>query len=199
MTRIFITIIIVLIEPFLKLFSKFFLLAFNLNGNASSEIIRGKFYGWYWRCNDLRIGENTTFIYPQNIRIGNRVSVYNDVEIIAYKNSEIVIGDDTHISKGSIISGIGGVIIGKKCAISSGVRIYTISNDFKKKELPIIEQRKILPVAIENNVLIGANVVILPGVIIGQNSVVGAGSVVSKDIAPNVVAGGQPAKFLKNR
>lgn len=53
------------------------------------------------------------------------------------------------------------------------------------------------PCIIEDNVLIGANAVILEGVRIGENSVVGAGSVVTKDVPPNSVVIGSPAKVVK--
>ena len=39
---------------------------------------------------------------------------------------------------------------------------------------------------------------ILPGVTIGENAVVAAGAVVTKDVAPNTIVGGNPAKFIKN-
>lgn len=45
---------------------------------------------------------------------------------------------------------------------------------------------------------IGANSTILPGVTIGENSLVGAGSVVTKDVPPNVVVAGSPAKIIKS-
>lgn len=53
------------------------------------------------------------------------------------------------------------------------------------------------PCIIEDNVLIGANAVILEGVRIGENSVVGAGSVVTKNVPPNTVVFGSPAKVVK--
>lgn len=53
------------------------------------------------------------------------------------------------------------------------------------------------PVKIGNDVWIGGRAVILPGVTIGDNSVIGAGSLVSRDIPANVVAVGNPCKFLK--
>ena len=40
--------------------------------------------------------------------------------------------------------------------------------------------------------------IILPGVTIGENAVVAAGAVVTKDVAPNAIVGGNPAKFIKN-
>ena len=55
------------------------------------------------------------------------------------------------------------------------------------------------PVVIGNNVWIGDRVIILPGVHIGNGTIIGAGSVVTRDIPPNSVAAGNPAKVLKNR
>jgi acetyltransferase-like isoleucine patch superfamily enzyme len=40
--------------------------------------------------------------------------------------------------------------------------------------------------------------IILPGVTIGENAVVAAGAVVTKDVAPNMIVGGNPAKFIKS-
>lgn len=52
---------------------------------------------------------------------------------------------------------------------------------------------------IEDNVFIGANAVILEGVRVGKNSIVGAGSIVTKDVPPNVIVYGVPARIIKNR
>ena len=53
------------------------------------------------------------------------------------------------------------------------------------------------PVTIEDDVWIGAGVIILPGVTIGKNSIIGAGSVVTKDIPANVLALGTPCKVIR--
>lgn len=55
---------------------------------------------------------------------------------------------------------------------------------------------KIAKTTIGNNVFIGAGSIILPGVTIGDNVIVGAGSVVTKDVEPNMVVAGNPAKSI---
>lgn len=52
-------------------------------------------------------------------------------------------------------------------------------------------------VILGKNVWIGSNATILSGVTIGDNAVVAAGAVVTKDVAPNTVVGGVPAKLMK--
>jgi maltose O-acetyltransferase len=51
---------------------------------------------------------------------------------------------------------------------------------------------------IEANVWLGGGVIVLPGVTIGENTVVGAGSIVTRDLPPNVVAAGNPARVVRS-
>ena len=53
------------------------------------------------------------------------------------------------------------------------------------------------PIVIEDNVWLGANVVVMPGVTIGKHSVVAAGSVVTNDVPPDTIVAGVPAKVVK--
>jgi Acetyltransferase (isoleucine patch superfamily) len=53
------------------------------------------------------------------------------------------------------------------------------------------------PIVLEDDVWIGSGSIILKGITIGEGSVVAAGSVVTKDVSPNVIVGGNPARVLK--
>ena len=54
------------------------------------------------------------------------------------------------------------------------------------------------PIHIGDKAWLGSNVTVLPGVTIGEGAIVAAGAVVTKDVAPNTIVGGIPAKFIKN-
>lgn len=63
----------------------------------------------------------------------------------------------------------------------------------------VVEPASAEPVRIGQNVLVGANAVILEGVQVGDNAVVAAGAVVTKDVPANTVVAGVPAKVVKKR
>jgi acetyltransferase-like isoleucine patch superfamily enzyme len=63
----------------------------------------------------------------------------------------------------------------------------------------VIEPPSATPVIIEDDVVIGANAVVLEGVRVGKGAVVGAGAVVTKDVPPGVVVVGNPAKIIKEK
>jgi len=147
-----------------------------------------------------RIGFGCVIYYPEKIEVGNNVTIGNYVTL--YNESDgvgIRIGDNTHMADFTLISGVGGIEIGNDVAISSGVKIYSHSNDYKDKTKLIRKQVRKGKVIIGNNVLIGANAVILPGVKIGDNTVIGAGAVVTKNVPKNTIVIGVPAKPVKNR
>jgi acetyltransferase-like isoleucine patch superfamily enzyme len=79
--------------------------------------------------------------------------------------------------------------------------IQILNHSFLFTNLPLTNQENekdgFFPVIIKKGARIGINSVILPGVTIGENSVVGACSVVTKDIPPNCVAVGVPAKPVR--
>ncbi len=73
-------------------------------------------------------------------------------------------------------------------------RVTLLAHDASSKK--IIQKTKFGKIIIHNNVFVGANVTILPNVEIGENVIIGAGAVVTKDIEPNKIVAGNPAKVI---
>ena len=84
--------------------------------------------------------------------------------------------------------------IGDHCTVTSGVRFVTHDGAcwVCRDELPNLQDFG--PIRLHDNCFIGVNAVILPHVRIGPNSIVAAGAVVAKDVPPNTVVGGIPAR-----
>ena len=101
-----------------------------------------------------------------------------------YANSNLTLVDDGHI------------YVGDKVMFGPNVTIATANHPIE----PTLRAKGLQynkDVHIEENVWIGAGVIVIPGVHIGKNSVIGAGSVVTKDIPENVVAVGNPCRILR--
>jgi maltose O-acetyltransferase len=124
---------------------------------------------------------------------------FNGEDILLYGDGEIHCAEDSYIGSLSTVQAYKGqkVIIGKGCSISHNVRIYsqTLDADQDFSRFPLIEKKG--DVIIEDYVWIGANVFINPKVTIGKNSIIGANSVVTKDVPPNAIVGGVPAKLVR--
>ena len=123
--------------------------------------------------------EPGAFIRDQ-VEIGNNCIIMMGAVI----NIGAAIGDGTMIDMGAILGGR--ATVGTNCHIGAGAVLAGV-----------IEPPSATPVIVEDDVLIGANAVVLEGVRIGKGSVVAAGAVVTKDVAPYTVVAGTPAKFIK--
>lgn len=111
----------------------------------------------------------------------------------------VEIGDYSGVGYRSFVQG--NVKIGSHVMMGPEVLIYTQNHNFSRVDIPMDEQgfSNEKQVIIEDDVWIGARVIILPGVKIGRGSVIGAGSVVSKSIPEYSVAVGNPCKVVKKR
>lgn len=163
---------------------------------------RGFLWSRVFRSNRLSLGRNVEFAGRENIRLGNGVTFFGNTYLNANgARGFIEIGDYTHIDQYGVLYGLGGIKIGSKCAIASGVVIYSQSNQYESDpETDIIDQPVVYAtVTIGDDVWIGARAVILPGISIGDHAIIGAGAVVNKDVAPWSIVGGVPAKVIGNR
>jgi maltose O-acetyltransferase len=84
------------------------------------------------------------------------------------------------------------ISIGDNCVICPNVRL--IAHDASTKM--ILGYTKIGLITIKENCFIGDSTIVLPNVTIGPNSIIGSGSVVTKDVPPDSVAAGNPAKVM---
>lgn len=96
------------------------------------------------------------------------------------------IGPQTMIDMGVVLGGRAEV--GARCHVGAGAVLAGV-----------VEPPSAQPVVVEDDVLIGANAVVLEGVRIGAGAIVAAGSVVTKDVPPGVVVAGVPAKIIKEK
>ena len=88
----------------------------------------------------------------------------------------------------------GGITIGDGSLIGHNVVLATLNH----YEDPRRRQETIpAPIVIGKNVWIGANATVTPGVTIGDNAIVAAGAVVTRDVPPDTVVGGVPARILR--
>lgn len=94
------------------------------------------------------------------------------------------VGTGTMIDMNAVLGG--GAIVGDYCHIGAGAVLAGM-----------VEPAGNTPVTVGDRVLVGANAVILEGIQIGNDAVVAAGAVVTQNVAPNMVVGGCPARFLK--
>ena len=113
--------------------------------------------------------------------------------------SAVELGDNSGIGVRAQINGK--AIIGKNVMMGPDVCIHARNHAFDRVDIPMNLQgfTPERPVVIEDDVWIGARVIILPGVHIGTGSVIGAGAVVTKDVPDYAVVGGNPAHILKMR
>jgi acetyltransferase-like isoleucine patch superfamily enzyme len=160
---------------------------------------------------DFPIIRSGTIIYTGNV-IGNNFQTGDNARM-REKNQ---IGNNVSIGSGSIIE--------RECEIMDNVKIhsgcfipeYTLIKDNAwigpgvimtnvlhppcpafKKYAPITGKKCCHGPIVEENAVVGAGAVILPGIVIGENSLVGAGSVVAKDVPPEYLVAGNPAKVIK--
>ncbi|CAM5784286.1 sugar O-acetyltransferase [Cellulomonas persica] len=106
------------------------------------------------------------------------------------------VGDRTFINADFLTLGGGEIRIGADVLIGPSVRLYTPTHVLDPELRPQGWER-VSPITIEDGVWLGGSVVVCPGVTIGARSVIGAGSVVTKDVPPDVVAAGNPARVVR--
>jgi acetyltransferase-like isoleucine patch superfamily enzyme len=108
----------------------------------------------------------------------------------------IRVGRNVFINQNCTLYDLGGIDIGDDVMIGPNVSLITSGHPIAPSQRRAAVTAK--PIAIGKNVWIGAGVTIIGGVSVGDNSVVAAGSVVTRDVPPNTLAGGNPARVIRS-
>jgi maltose O-acetyltransferase len=108
----------------------------------------------------------------------------------------IHIGDHVFLNVLCTILDCNEVRIGNHVMIGPLVQLYTAAHDLQA-EARNQGYEVAKPIVIEDNVWLGGGAIVLPGVTIGRNAVVGAGAVVTRDVRPNAVVAGNPARVIR--
>lgn len=105
-------------------------------------------------------------------------------------------GEKVFFNFNCVILDVAPVVIGSRTMFGPNVQIYTATHPIDHLERASgLEFAK--PISIGNDVWVGGSAVICPGVTIGDRSIIGAGAIVTKDIPPDSIAVGNPAKVIR--
>ncbi len=103
-------------------------------------------------------------------------------------------GDALFINMGTFIDAKGGIQIGDRVGLAEQVRIFTHGHGEADHA-----ERSYAPVVLHDDVKVAAGATILPGVEIGEAALVAAGAVVTRDVPPEAVVSGMPARPVRER
>ncbi len=154
------------------------------------------------------LGRNACFdeqilvVEGKNVSIGDNFGMLRNGSIYANANGLIQIGNSVSLNFNVSLSAADGgrILIGNDVLIGPNTILRTSNHRFSSRDLPINRQgHESGTIKIEDDVWIGAHVVVLPNVTIGAHAIVGAGAVVTRSIAPWTIVAGIPAKEIAKR
>ncbi len=139
-----------------------------------------------------------------DITLENQVALDRGVSLVCAgplrgKGDKLIIRSGTYVTRFTIFDAHEHIEVGRDCMI--GPHCYITDADHGTAPGRSVKSQPMskASVVIEDEVWLGANVVVLPGVRIGKGAVVGAGGVVTHDVPSNVIVVGAPAEVLRTR
>lgn len=109
---------------------------------------------------------------------------------------EIRVGRNVFVNQNCTFYDLGGLDIGDDVMIGPNVSLITTGHPLDPAERRAATIGR--PIVIGRNVWIAAGATVIGGVTVGENSVVAAGSVVTRDVPPNTLVGGNPARVIRS-
>ncbi|HDR9481228.1 MULTISPECIES: sugar O-acetyltransferase [Burkholderia] len=109
---------------------------------------------------------------------------------------DITVGRNVFVNQNCTFYDLGGLDIADDVMIGPNVSLITSGHPLEpsKRRAAVVAK----PIAIGRNVWIGAGATVIGGVTVGENAVIGAGAVVTRDVPPNTLVGGNPAKVIRS-
>jgi acetyltransferase-like isoleucine patch superfamily enzyme len=142
-------------------------------------------------------GARVKIDHPRQVSVLERATFESDVWLkLVSDNAGVVIGAFTFLGRGTELDVLQQVSIGSHVLIGPGVFITDHNHRIEMNELIDQQGCSSAAVIIEDDVWLGAKVVVLPGVTIHRGAVVGAGAVVTKDLPANSISVGVPARVI---
>lgn len=92
-------------------------------------------------------------------------------------------------------------MVGKDVMMGPEVIIVGKNHRWDRRDVPMRLQgsKEPCPVRVEDDVWIGARVIILPGIVVGKGAIIGAGAIVTRDVPPYAICAGNPARIVGYR
>jgi acetyltransferase-like isoleucine patch superfamily enzyme len=151
------------------------------------------------RTAEIKIGKNFCFLGGRSLNPISR-NIVGCIKI--NENGSLIIGDNVNISSACIWAHKS-IKIGNNVNIGANVIImdsdaHSLNYRYRRDIVKDMQNKIDEPIIIGNDVLIGANSIILKGVKIGDRSIIGAGSVVTKEIPSDSISCGSPAKVVRH-
>lgn len=112
-----------------------------------------------------------------------------------FTGRNIKIGNNTIVNRRCYLDGRGTLAIGNSVSIAPEAYILSMTHDTHSADFAPLRKST----RIDDNVWLGARVLVLPGVQLGKGCVVGAGSVVTEDVPPYFIVAGSPARKIGER
>lgn len=181
-----------------RLSSYYNLLRLKMYGveHGSHCVIHGKLYISLFPTASVKIGKNLYFSSGWGI---NALCANKRGVIYATEHASIKIGDNVGMSS-TVLWAHNKIVIGNYVKIGGNcILIDTDAHnlDFSIRRGQYTDWGESAPIVVEDDAFIGANCIILKGVTIGARSIIAAGSVVTKSIPADCVAGGNPARVIR--
>lgn len=168
-------------------------------------LLRRLYFEFSFRKLKLSVGSNVRIA---RVKFGWRNTLYSNVVL-----SDVCLGDYSYVANSSCLAN---AVVGRFCSIGPEVMIGLSKHparDFVSSHpifFSVLRQAQISfvdknhfeeysPIAIGNDVWIGARAIVLDGVTIGDGAIVAAGAVVTKDVPPYAIVGGVPARIIRYR